>query len=213
MITPWSGSSGDENRAPTGSAFPTEEPRGNNTGLIDPALLQVAATAYHGDFPHQPSHRTPTTMPLAYPSLSLMDNKSGTETRTYSYASQGSYATAISRDSGFFEPNSSRWYKSGVSGPSRDSAIDIDYTPKSYFSPYATSVSGDSAANVTYVPNSSSSYALELSKDSAYDVEGPIQVSPGQYSCPFRKRNPRRFNICDSKSCTLDSFHAISEVK
>lgn len=33
------------------------------------------------------------------------------------------------------------------------------------------------------------------------------------YSCPFRKRNPRRFNIRDHSACAMSQFPDISKVK
>lgn len=34
-----------------------------------------------------------------------------------------------------------------------------------------------------------------------------------EYSCPFRKRNPLRFNVRDYQTCALSSFPDISQVK
>ncbi|RSL56394.1 hypothetical protein CEP54_008878 [Fusarium duplospermum] len=36
---------------------------------------------------------------------------------------------------------------------------------------------------------------------------------PDLYSCPYRKRNPRMFNVCEFRKCAVDSFSTIAEVK
>lgn len=40
-----------------------------------------------------------------------------------------------------------------------------------------------------------------------------LKFLPGRYSCPYRKRNPRMFNVCEFRKCAVDSFRTIAEVK
>ena len=55
--------------------------------------------------------------------------------------------------------------------------------------------------------------SLEWETETLLDHSGGSETNMASYPCPFRKRNPVRFNIRDHETCARDSFGSIQGLK
>jgi hypothetical protein len=112
----------------------------------------------------------------------------------------------------------------GLSGTGRDEPEQVKQpTP----APLSAAVPTDSLP-VRSVPSEGSALPLQI-PDTAYVVdspippddvvgkrsrdEGPDSDTVGPFSCPFRKRNPIRFNVRIYKGCATQAFPDIPQLK
>ncbi|KAI8722757.1 hypothetical protein NCS52_00420500 [Fusarium sp. LHS14.1] len=100
-------------------------------------------------------------------------------------------------------------------------------SPQIEATPGFNEVDEDSSRSTKESRFSNRSYGTDVSRDSGIDLQEPVrdhvpevidytpEITPssGRYSCPYRKRNPSIFNVCDFSKCALGSFDTVSEVK